>query len=61
MKAGDLVRFKHSYRDTEKGVFLVVRVQGNTWIELHNGPDLSPNGMQTLHSMMLLEVISEGR
>ena len=59
MKAGDLVRFKHSYRDTEKGVFLVVRVQGNTWIELHNGPDLSPKG--TLHSMMLLEVISESR
>ena len=39
-KAGDLVRFRYPYREKEKGVFLVVKVEGSTWILLHNGPNL---------------------
>jgi hypothetical protein len=60
-KAGDLVRFRYPYREKEKGVFLVVKVEGrkNTWILLHNGPDLSPDGTQTLHNWTNLEVVSE--
>jgi len=57
--AGDLVRFRYPYREKEKGVFLVVKVEGSTWILLHNGPDLSPDGTQTLHNWTNLEVVSE--
>jgi hypothetical protein len=59
VKVGDLVRFRYPYRESEKGAFLVVRVEGNTWLELHRGPDLSPNGRQTLHNWTLLELINE--
>jgi len=61
MKVGDLVQFRHPYRESEEGVFLVVRFDGNTWVELHNGPTLSPNGKQTLHNWTLLEVVNESR
>ena len=58
-KAGDLVRFRYPYRESEKGTFLVVRTVGFTWIELYNGPHLLPDGTQTLHNWTHLEVVSE--
>ncbi len=58
-KAGDLVRFRYPYREKEKGVFLVVKVEGSTWILLHNGPTSGPPGTQTLHNWTNLEVVSE--
>ena len=39
MKVGDLVRFRHPYRASEEGAFLVTHVAGNgNWVVLLNGP-----------------------
>ena len=58
MQVGDLVRFTYPFdRASEHGVFLVVKVEANTWVELHSGPMKWPNGTKTLHQKRNLEVV----
>lgn len=58
MKVGDLVQFARPYRESEKGIFLVVEVESDTWVRLHKGPESDNQpGSQTLHIHTALKVI----
>ena len=65
MKVGDLVRFRHTYRAAEEGVFLVTHIAGDgNWVVLLNGPQRRyerHHGVDTLHSWTLLELVNESR
>ena len=55
IKLGDLVRFRAPLRDSEKGAFLVARVEGNMWILLQDGPPETPRSAETLYNWNCLE------
>jgi hypothetical protein len=57
IKLGDLVQFRMPLRDSEKGAFLVARVEGNMWILLQDGPAVTPHNAQTLYNWNCLEAV----